>query len=864
LLDEACRRPTSEERVAALLDITVCDPACGSGHFLVAAARRIAKRVAAEETGEPEPPVTVIRAALRRVTSRCIYGVDLNPMAAELARVALCLEALEPGKPLAFLDQNIRVGNSLLGTTPALLAKGLPDAAFTPIEGDDKKVATALRKQNAAEQSGQHDLFSPAGIPVSNTVLARRAQEIVRELPESLEDLHIHQQRQALELAASAELRQQKLLADAWCAAFAQPKTDESRRTAITQATLEAFGNDDGTLASAAAEELVTNLTRQYRFFHWHIEFPHIFRTGNEVAGIDAATGWAGGFSCVIGNPPWDQVQHDPREFFASRDPDVANAANMAERTMKLADVKRRNPALYAEHKLEQRHIAGIKHFAHMSGRFPLTSYGRLNTYALFAETSRTVISRLGRSGQIIPTGIATDSFNQYFFRDLVQRASLISLFDFRNAGFFMDIAGAQGNRFCLLTLTGGRNENRMRLAFRCESISQARDPACLVELTPEEITLLNPNSGTCPVFRSRRDANITLDVYKRIPILVRHDATIKNPWNLSFQLMFMMNTDSFRFHEYDALVAEGWALHQSVFVKDGDRMLPLCEAKMIHHFDHRFGDYRLARTVPGKGVRQLPTPSHEQHRDAFYTVLPRYWVKEADVSERLSGRWDRGWLLGWRDVASGIDERTVIPAVIPRTAVGHSFPLLLVEDSPEKVAFLEESLSSFALDFLARQKIGGTHLTFFIIEQLPVLPPATYDKPTRWSSETSLSSWLLPRALELTYTAWDLESFARDLGDNGSPFIWDGARRSRLRAEIDAAFFHLYGIDHDDVAYIMETFPIVRRKDVHSYGSFRTKELILEVYDAMAEATRTGETYQTILDPPPGYGPRHPDSSRP
>ena len=176
LLDEAYNHGTAEERVSALLDITVCDPACGSGHFLVAAARRIAKRIAAEETGESEPPDAIVRAALRRATGRCIYGVDINPMAAELAKVSLWLEALEPGKPLSYLDQNIRVGNSLLGVTPAILAEGLPDAAFAPIEGDDRKVAAALKKQNAAERDqGQYDLFSQSGIPVTNAVLAKRA-----------------------------------------------------------------------------------------------------------------------------------------------------------------------------------------------------------------------------------------------------------------------------------------------------------------------------------------------------------------------------------------------------------------------------------------------------------------------------------------------------------------------------------------------------------------------------------------------------------------------------------------------------------------------------------------------------------------
>ena len=234
LLDEATARGTAQEKVATLLDLTVCDPACGSGHFLVAAARRMAKRIAAEETGESEPPEPEIRKALRRVVGRCIYGVDINPMAAELAKVSLWLEALEPGKPLTYLDQNIRVGNSLLGVTPALLANGLPDEAFIPIEGDDRKVVSALKKQNAAERLGQHDLFSQSGIPVSNAILARRAGTIAHTLPDSLEDLHIYQQRQAEQLVASSERRIQKLLADAWCAAFVQPKNEDTRTTAIT------------------------------------------------------------------------------------------------------------------------------------------------------------------------------------------------------------------------------------------------------------------------------------------------------------------------------------------------------------------------------------------------------------------------------------------------------------------------------------------------------------------------------------------------------------------------------------------------------------------------------------------------------
>jgi hypothetical protein len=450
LLDDATVRGTPEEKVTALLDLTICDPACGSGHFLVAAARRIAKRIAAEDTGEAEPPEPEIRKALRRVVGRCIYGVDVNPMAAELAKVSLWLEALEPGKPLSYLDQNIRVGNSLLGVTPALLADGLPDVAFNPIEGDDRKVCTALKKQNAAERHGQHDLFSQSGIPVSNAILAKRADTIAHTLPDSLEDLHIQQQRQAEALAASDEHRVQKLIADAWCAAFVQPRTEETRGTAITHAVIENLAVDEPSLDLAAAEDLVADLTRQYRFFHWHVEFPHIFLTPG--TGPD---GWTGGFSCVIGNPPWEKVELKEQEFFAQRDPQIANAPNQAARKKLIADLPDTDPGLYAEFTSEQRKSAGWTQLLKETDRYRLTGRGRLNTYAVFAETARTIIAPRGRSGLVLPTGIATDATTAPFFSDLMRKSKIAHVYGFRNnRGLFKNV-GHGDVRFCLITFCG-------------------------------------------------------------------------------------------------------------------------------------------------------------------------------------------------------------------------------------------------------------------------------------------------------------------------------------------------------------------------------------------------------------------------
>jgi N-6 DNA Methylase len=857
LLDEACAHGTTEERVSALLNITVCDPACGSGHFLVAAARRIAKRIAAEETGESEPPDAVVRTALRRVVGRCIYGVDVNPMAAELAKVSLWIEALEPGKPLSYLDRSIRVGNSLLGVTPALLAEGLPDVAFTPIEGDDRKVASALKKQNAAERDqGQYDLFSQAGIPVTNAVLAKRAVEIARALPDSLEDLHIHQQRQALELAGSPELRVQKLLADAWCAAFVQPKTAVTRSTAITQATLEQFGADTGTLELAAAEELVLDLTRQFRFFHWHIEFPHIFRVGNGTHDIDPATSWVGGFSCVVGNPPWDQIQYDPREFFASRDAEVADSPNMAERDRKITRLKQRNPALFAEHEAEQRHVGAIKQFVHSTGRFPLTSYGRLNTSSLFSELSRTIIGSKGRSGQILPTGIATDSFNQYFFRDLVERKVLAAFYDFENEAFLLSRSVHHSLRFCLLTVCGRSLRIGMTsFAFGTRYMRDLQERR--FAMPPEEILLVNPNTGTIPVFRSREDAVITTNIYKRVPILWRDDP-VENSWGLSFRLMFMMNTDSYRFRTLEDLQVDSWRLDGNIFTKGNERMLPLYEAKMIHHFDHRLGTYE-GQTQAQSNMGTLPRLSPKQKADPDFEVRPRYWLPQADVDERLSGRWAHAWLIGWREICRSTDERTMICSLLPRVAVGNKIPIVFPARDAD---LLLATWSSFVVDYTVRQKMTGTSMSSFILKQIPVPHPDRFSQLTSWDTGVKLDEWIRARVVELTSTAWGIGDFGRELGYEGPPFLWDEGRRTAIRTELDAAFFHIYGLDRDEVDHIMDSFAALRRREekAQNFGEFRTKRLILERYDAMAEAIRTGQPYQTILDPPPGHGPRHPE----
>ncbi|PRX50862.1 hypothetical protein B0I33_10113 [Prauserella shujinwangii] len=845
-----------------LLSLTVCDPACGSGHFLVAAARRIAKRVAAVRERNPEPTVDAVRHALHEVIAHCVYGVDLNPMAVELTKVSLWLEALEPGRPLSFLDAHIKCGNALVGATPALLRKGIPDEAFKPIEGDDKKFARALEKQNKAERVGQHSLFDLAAeAKVANTVFATGVRRITEAPAEDLADVR-RQESAYWELAGSPEYRNARHVADSWCAAFLWHKMPDAP-LAVTEEVFRNLQDPDADAAPQRTHDEIARLRDQYRFFHWHLEFPDVFTVPDSGAGVDEESGWSGGFSCVLGNPPWERIKLQEQEFFAQRDEEIAKARNAAARK-NLIEALKNDPdrvALYTEFEAAKRKAEGESHFLRLGGRYPLTGRGDINTYAVFAETDRMLTGPRGRMGVIVPTGIATDATTQYFFKDLVEHGSLVALYDFENrSGLFPDVDSRM--KFCILSLAGrAAREPAARFAFFVHDPVELDEADKTFSLTPEEIKLLNPNTGTCPVFRSRRDAEITLGIYRRIPVLVKEPDERgqggSNPWGVSFMTMFHMSNDSHLFHTREELEADGWTLTGNIFTKGDQRMLPLYQGMMTSLFNHREAD--VVKSPTAKQRPQQPRPIREDERlDPGRHVIPYYWVSESELTAGLPD-----WFIGYGDITSPTNERTLEPAAIPRAAVANAFPLLMRNSRDVSSICLLACLSAFVVDYCARQKFGRTSLNWFYLKQFPIAPPEMISSRGLFGAQTP--GWISQRVLELVYTANDMEPFARDLGDTGPPFVWDEERRAVIRAELDALFFHLYGISREDTDYILDTFPIVKRKDEAKYGTFRTKDLILAEYDRMAEAGLSltnplvdGENYTSTLTPPPGQGPRH------
>ena len=850
LLDRALRQENPE---GALLALTVCDPACGSGHFLVAAARRIAGRLATVRSDGAEPSVEDLAAAMHDVVETCIYGVDVNPMAAELAKVSLWLEGLKPGAPLFLLDAHIKVGNSLLGATPSLLATGIPNEAFAAIGGNDTKIVAALKKRNKAEHAGAKSLFDDAGFTVPTGTLAARMAAIEALPATRLADVHVAARR-LRELERSPELLHARLIADAWCAAFVIEKA--AGQPELTQGDFSRLSrSDDVDGHSEVDQQLVDTIQdaqQRYRFFHWHLEFPQIF-TSPVGEPADPVTGWAGGFDCVIGNPPWERVKLQEQEWFATRLPAIVEAPNAATRKRLIAQLEHDRPKLHAEFLAARRQAEGESHLIRICGRYPLAGRGDINTYAIFAETGRSLISPDGRLGVILPTGIATDATTQHFFKDLVVNKSIVSLYDFENSlPLFEGVH--RSFKFCLLTVSGRKAPVvEASFAFFAHHPDDLARHGTRFTLTPAEITLLNPNTGTCPVFRTRRDAEITLSVYRRHPVLIRNDDPDGNPWGVSFLRMIDMANDSDRFRTRQGLEDEGWNLDGNIFRRDTATMLPLFEAKMVHHYDHRWATY-----TNGDDVRDV---TEAEHADPSRVVLPRYWVASGEVGSRLAGRWEHHWLIGFRKVCRSTDERTLISGVAPLAAIGDSLPLLL--GASRKALSLVTPLSTVVTDFVLRQKIGGTNLNFFYLEQLPVLPPEAFSEACSWDSARTLQHWIEARVRELIYNAWDMKPAALDLGDDGPPFVWNPGRRAVLRSELDAAFFHLYGIARDDVDYILGTFPIVNRNDLNRHGEELTRRLVLEAYDAMAKAIDSGAAFESALVPPPGDGPRHTSTTR-
>ncbi len=777
---------------AALLKLSVIDPACGSGHFLLAAAHRIATRLA-RIRAEGTPALADFRHALRDVARSCIHGVDRNRMAVELTKVALWIETVDPGLPLGFFDAQVRCGDSLLGVFDLkALETGIPDDAYKPLTSDDKEVAKYYSQKNKREQVEKGRVAEGFGFNRARDLM--RDFEALRAMPENtVEQIESKAARLRAMTAQGASAWQLETACDLYVSAFLLPKTKGGayagpdgmpRRGAETVATngtvwewlrgVQPFGPLFGAGIDAA---------RSAHAFHWPLEFPDVMQRG--------------GFDVVLGNPPWEVMQVSDKEFFAASYPEIASLAGAA-RKQHIEALERSAPALFKQYKQERRKQEALNEFFRESARYPLCAQGKINTFALFSELSFFLKGPKGRVGIIVPTGIAFSDSTAGFFRKLIAERQLASLFSFYETRYWFTQTDDK-NSFCLLTL--GRSAGHPEFVFDARPISDIADPERRFTLTADEISAISPGSGVAPIFRSQADAQLAKRIFVPLAKAERPDE-----W-----LSLKQNVFSSSLPEDLAQFSETTPSPDNIAIFRG---------AFFHQYEVEdvVGAHNRDRAASAKSDKYVTM-------DFFYSRMDRKRIR-ADYH------------LSIRRIARSSDIRTMIAAILPMVGTDDTASVISVRGGVPFEAAVLANLNSLVLDYTCGFKIGGTDIRKHNFFQLPFLPPSFY-------SEARLA-FIIPKVLELTYNSHALAPFARDLGHDGPPFSWDEDRRARLRAELDAFYARAYGLTRDELRYILdpadvngpdypsETFRVLKEGEIRQYGEYRTRRLVLEASDRM------------------------------
>ena len=841
----------------AALDLKILDPAMGSGHFLVTAVDYLSDYIAHMVEYVPAVPewlddgcgsayvsplverIAAIReeilqraresdwaidklqltdqAIIRRmVLKRCIYGVDKNPLAVELAKVSLWLHSFTVGAPLSFLDHHLRCGDSLLGLR---VTEGIEDLrrlgglfTFNVMQG----------AENATNAMQDIERLSDADITE-----VEKSSMLFRSVEQTTAGL-----RSVLDILCglrwlTAGLKKNDIKALEIPLVEALDANRESAFSLIAQGS-----NGSGFLVQEFKElwRKARAIADRENFLHWEAAFPGVWEKWQDAHP-------RGGFDAVIGNPPWDRIKLQEVEWFATRAPELARAPTAAARRAAIGELRTQSDPLAADFDDAKARADSLGRLVRASGHYPLLGGGDINLYSLFVERAMRLVKAEGLVGLLTPSGIYADKTAAKFFKSVSTRGRVAGLYDFENRRlgtdlppFFPDV----DSRFKFCALIVGGTERRFdatTCAFFLHDAKTIADADRCFPLAPDDFARVNPNTGTAPVFRTRRDADITRDIYARHPVLVnRSDGKEHKTWPVKYVRMFDMANDSHLFRTAAELDDAGFYPVQGNRWKRGEEVYqPLYEGKMVQAFDHRAASIvtrsgNLFR--PGQPDRTLD----EERLNAAFSPRPRYWVskQESDVALGVN------YLLAFKDITASTNVRTMIAATIPQVGCGHTLPILIPakEDfDAGSAACLLANFNSFAFDYVARQKVQGTHLTWYTVEQLPVIAPEDYD---RQFGEKTAHDLVRDHVLRLTYTAHDMAPFARDLGHVGPPFIWNEEERRHLRARLDALYFHLYGISREDADYILDTFPIVRRQDEAAFNHYRTRDLILAYMNAL------------------------------
>lgn len=871
--DERRARLETLDPATALLDLKVCDPAMGSGHFLVdlvdwLSDRVIEATVAAREEAawcDYRSPLEVRIAAIRgqildqakahgwavkeeqlddrlivrrMVLKRVIYGMDKNPMAVELAKVALWLHTFTVGAPLSFLDHHLRCGDSLFGESVRSALNWLEAKGEKLFINSSVQIAKQAAKGMAiVEALTDADIIEVKKSAEEFTVVEEQTEPLAKMLSfiHALEWLGVagrEADRPLLEkLRASTKARG---LSDR-----SAPGTFESATTSWLDSAFgdpfEVAGGKRPIAPSIPSENYkrflqvwddAIRLANSESFLSWQIAFPGVWGEweSNEPSG---------GFDAVIGNPPWDRLKFQEVEWFSARRPEIAHADTAAKRKGLIDALKKAGDPLAKQYDSAVARADAMLRMARDGGAYPLLSGGDVNIYSLFVERALSLIKPAGLVGLLTPSGIASDKTAAAFFRSVSTANRLAALFDFENKKvFFPDIHASF--KFCVVVIGGlKRTFLNADCAFYLHAVDEIIDDQRAFSMTGADFALVNPNTGTAPIFRTRRDADLTTAIYRHTPVLVdRSGKEPKSVWPVKYLRMFDMTNDSDLFLTRAELQRRGaYPVGGNRWKRGEEEFVPLYEGKMVQAYDHRAASVEVDTSRLHRPGQPLQA-TEAQHADPKWLPDPQFWVDRAniDLPKGLN------WLLGFKEITAPTNMRTMISCLFPRLGFGNKIPIWLPEDRTTNyrtyASLMCANFNSIPFDYVARQKIHGQTLNLFLVEQLPVISASAYSR--KFGAKTA-AEIVKAEVLALTYTAHDMEPFARDMDYKGPPFAWDEMDRLKRRAKLDALYFLLYGIaDRDDVKYIYSTFPIVERKETETHGRYLSRDYCLMYMNAL------------------------------
>jgi hypothetical protein len=834
-------RPREPE---AILALSICDPSMGSGSFLVAALRYLTDALVASlythgriqahgrqtvitlasgtascgelcEEALPLPPEDenfepALRARLKRhLVERCLYGVDLDPLAVELGKLALWVETMDRELPFSFLDHKLKVGNALVGAFFDGFLK-YPLLAWER-EGGDKghrgvsiqpdAWSAALKTKRSRVRSELDQLLTGSlnwlSEDRSSTAIATHAQALetltkLHRLPVHRSDLKAQIYR--AEISESPTLRQVKRAFDTYCAVWFWPA--DQLDTAPTPLTY--LNPEPATLA------MVEHLAATHCFFHWELEFPDVF------------TAPGAGFDAVVGNPPWETQKPNSQEFFSNHD--------ALYRTYGKQEALRQQQCYFqSDASLERKWLEAnatlkaqsnwLRHAAAPFGEametspwarqlelpegysdpeHPFRHQGSAdpNTYKMFLEMSHALLKPGGQMGMIVPGSLYSDKGAQALRELFLTRCRWRWLFAFENRQKIFDIH--RSFKFCMIILQKGGHTRTLRTAFmrqdrfdweRAEHVAFAYEASLTSQFSPKSLAFLE--------LEGRQDVDILRRIYANSVLL---GDTGEGSWEIQSGREFHMTDDSQLFGARDTWESKGYRPdpHGRWISPKGQMALPLVQGVMIHQYDDSAKAW-----IRGTGLAATwETIPWQEKR-----LAPQFLMAVEDALRK--GDRILAPKVTYRTIARNTDERTLIASLNPGLPCGHKLGVLRNED-PLLTCALPALLNSFVLDWVARIRIGGTQVDAHSVAELPLVPPR-HELLRILAANTLRLNGPSPRFAPLWLA---LRPFLPEGRSPDSLYCLTPHERLRVRCITEALIAWLYGLRLEDLTVMLSPDP--------------------------------------------------------